>query len=141
MFVDTNVLVYALAEGAPYRDTARSALARYGASGEALCISRQIVREFLAVITRPRSWARAQRAADGVAVAQALMRDFDVLEDGPSVRDRMAALCRDFPFGGRQVHDANIVATTLAHGEQRLLTFSSANFQRFGSVITIESLP
>jgi predicted nucleic acid-binding protein len=39
--------------------------------------------------------------------------------------------------GGRQVHDANIVATMLAHGETRLLTFNEADFRRFSSVIEI----
>jgi predicted nucleic acid-binding protein len=29
------------------------------------------------------------------------------------------------------VHDANIVATMLAHGERRLLTFNLADFARF----------
>ena len=32
---------------------------------------------------------------------------------------------------GKQVHDANIVATMLAHGVGRLLTFNVADFQRF----------
>jgi predicted nucleic acid-binding protein len=43
-FVDTNVLVYATARGAPFRDRARAALARL-AIGEPLSVSRQILRE------------------------------------------------------------------------------------------------
>jgi hypothetical protein len=35
------------------------------------------------------------------------------------------------PLGRRQVHDANIVASMLAHGETRLLTFNAADFTRF----------
>ena len=54
-----------------------------------------------------------------------------VLEDGPSVARELDALCRSVPLGGRQVHDANIVATMLAHGETRLLTFNEADFRRF----------
>ena len=46
-------------------------------------------------------------------------------------------LCPHFSFGGRQVHDANIVATMLAHGERRLLTFNEADFRRFDSLIDI----
>ncbi len=34
-------------------------------------------------------------------------------------------------MGGRQVHDANIVATMLAHGETRLLTANRSDFRRF----------
>ena len=40
-------------------------------------------------------------------------------------------LCRDVEVGGRQVHDANIVAPMLAHGERRLLTFNGADFRRY----------
>ena len=46
-------------------------------------------------------------------------------------------LTRSFAFGGTQVHDANIVATMLAHGETRLLTFNEADFRRFGSLIEV----
>jgi hypothetical protein len=42
-----------------------------------------------------------------------------------------------YSFGGRQVHDANVVATMLAHGERRLLTFNVADFQRFAPPIEV----
>jgi hypothetical protein len=45
------------------------------------------------------------------------------------VWDRLMELSRPYSFGGRQVHDANIVATMLAHGERRLLTFNEADFR------------
>ena len=35
------------------------------------------------------------------------------------------------------MHDANIVATMLAHGERRLLTFNEADFRRFNPLIDI----
>jgi hypothetical protein len=43
-----------------------------------------------------------------------------VLEDGPAVWGELMTLTHAFSFGGKQVHDANIVATMLAHGETRL---------------------
>jgi predicted nucleic acid-binding protein len=46
-------------------------------------------------------------------------------------------LCRRYSFGGRQVHDANVVATILAHGELRLLTFNEADFRRFAGLIEV----
>ena len=44
---------------------------------------------------------------------------------------------RTVAFGGKQVHDANIVATMLAHGERRLLTFNGADFRRFEPMIEV----
>lgn len=137
MFIDTNVLVHASAPGAPDREKARAALARHAATGEPLRISRQILREFVAVITRPQIWAQAKTPAEAASAAVVLTRDFAILEDGPAVWDRLIELCGRFAFGGRQVHDANIVATMLAHGERRLLTFNDADFRRFAPLIEV----
>ena len=62
---------------------------------------------------------------------------FDVLEDGPCAARTLATLCRDVPVAGKQVHDANIVATMLAHGERRLLTFNGGDFRRYGERIEL----
>ena len=62
---------------------------------------------------------------------------FEVLEDGPNVTEFLLALCRELPVGGAQIHDANIVATMLAHGERRLLTFNAADFRRYATRIEL----
>ena len=49
------------------------------------------------------------------------------------------ALTRGFAFGGKQVHDANIVATMLAFDVPRLITYNGADFQRFAGLITVDS--
>ena len=46
-------------------------------------------------------------------------------------------LVRSVPMGGKQVHDANIVATMLAHGVGRLLTLNAADFRRFADRIEL----
>ena len=56
---------------------------------------------------------------------------------GPAVTDRLVSLCRQTPVGGRQIHDANIVATMLAYGERRLLTFNMADFRRYADRIEL----
>ncbi|HEX3884424.1 MAG TPA: PIN domain-containing protein [Stellaceae bacterium] len=137
MFVDTNVLVYAAAPGAPAQQRAIEALANHGGGEEGLRISRQVLREFVAVITRPQLWARPSSADEAAAAAIALAAAFDILEDGPAVWDQLVRLCRRVSFGGRQVHDANIVATMLAHGERRLLTFNDSDFRRFSDDIEL----
>ena len=61
----------------------------------------------------------------------------EVLEDGAGVTETLESLCRDVAVGGRQIHDANIVATMLAHGERRLLTFNAGDFRRYGDLIEL----
>lgn len=63
--------------------------------------------------------------------------EFDISEDGPDVTHLLAELCREVPVAGRQVHGANIVATMLAHGEHRLLTFDPGDFRRYGNRISL----
>jgi len=138
-FIDTNVLVYATAEGAPFQSKARAALIGLP-STEKLTISRQVLREYLAVMTRPQNWGKPLSLTEAMADAIAFARRFDVLEDGPAVWHQFAELSRHCSFAGRQVHDANIVATMLAHAEHRLLTFNTADFQRFGALIELVQL-
>lgn len=135
-FVDTNVLVQSTATNAPFHALARAALARLRAAGS-VAISRQVLREYLAAVTRPQSWAKALTLAEATADVDRFVQRFAVLEDGPHVWDELMTLTRGFAFGGKQVHDANIVATMLAHGETRLLTFNAADFRRFDSLIEV----
>ena len=135
-FVDTNVLVYATATSAPFRDRARAALVRLAAD-EQLSVSRQILREYVAVMTRPQTWGRALSLAEAMTDAAVFERRFTVLEDGQLEWDQLMDLSRLYSFGGRQVHDANVVATMLAHGERRLLTFNEADFRRFTPLIEV----
>jgi len=50
-------------------------------------------------------------------------------------------LRRHFVFAGRQIHDANIIATMIAYGERRLLTFNAGEgLQRIGALIELVQL-
>ena len=85
----------------------------------------------LAVVARPQGWPVPITRGEAPDDIGRLSRAFKVFEDGPRVTDMLLALCRDIQVGGRQVHDANIVATMLAHGERRLLTLNGADFRRY----------
>ena len=67
-------------------------------------------------------------------------RIFSIAEDGPSVLTELLRLLDRVSVGGRQIHDANIVATMLAHGINRLLTDNVSDFSRFSSVIEVVPL-
>ena len=137
MFVDTNVLVKARMLEAPDHDMARDGLKRAFDQPVPLRISRQVLREYLAVVTRPQTWAVDIGREDALNDVARLSATLEVLEDGPVVTDWLVSLCRQVPVGGRQIHDANIVATMLAHGERRLLTFNAADFRRYGDRIEL----
>ena len=137
MFIDTNVLIHSRILEAPDHNIARATLQRAFQDPEPMRISRQVMREYLSVITRPQTWPIAITRDDALDDVERLMSNFEILEDGPGVTESLIALCREVPVGGRQVHDANIVATMLAYGERRLLTFNTADFRRYGDRIEL----
>ena len=137
MFVDTNVLVNSRVPGAPHHDAARASLERAFRDPEPLRISRQVIREYLSVVTRPQTWPVAITREEALEDVSRLTGIFQVLEDGPLVTELLVELCREIPAGGQQIHDANIVATMLARGERRLLTFDAADFRRYGDRIEL----
>jgi len=75
--------------------------------------------------------------ADALADVGRLGRVLNIAEDGPEVFSELCFLLGRIPVTGKQVHDANIAATMLTHGETRLLTFNAADFRRFGSLIEV----
>ena len=137
MFIDTNVLVKSRIPGAPDHAAARAILERVFRYSEPLRISRQVIRDYLAVVTRPQTWPVAITREDALNDVSRLIGNFEILEDGPVVTESLVALCREVPAGGRQIHDTNIVATMLAHGERRLLTFNVSDFRRYGDRIEL----
>ena len=100
-------------------------------------MSRQVVRGYL---TRPQSWPVAITREEALEDASRLLGSFEVLEDGPIVTESLLSLCHEVSVGGRQINDANIVATMLARGERRLLTFSTSDFRRFEDRIELMGL-
>ena len=137
MFVDTNVLVNSRVLEAPQHAIARMHLERAFSDDEPLTINRQIIREYLAVVTRPRNWPVPITYEEALEDVSRLLSTYEVLEDGPVVTDRLLELCRSVPAGGKQIHDANIVATMLAYGERRLLMLNAADFRRYADRIEL----
>ena len=102
MSVDTNVLVKARILEVPDHDIARASLERAFEEAESLCISRQVLREYLAVVTRPQTWPVAIGREDALDDVERLVAAFEVWEDGPVVTDRLVSLCREASVvGGR----------------------------------------
>jgi predicted nucleic acid-binding protein len=139
-FIDTNVLVYATVPVSPLHAAAVAALAAERAAGRPLWVSRQVLREYLAVLSRPNVFNPSFSAAQLVQQVLALQALFLVAEDSAAVTANLLNLLTTVPVGGKQVHDANIVATMQAYNIPRLLTHNTADFARFASVITVVPL-
>lgn len=139
--LDTNVLLAATDEARPEHDEALAALNVWPASGVVLYTSGQILREYLAVATRPTEQnGLGLERPDAVANARALRQRQYVLSEDRKVSDGLLELLEVVQCSGKQVHDANIVATMLAHGVDTLVTMNVGDFARFGDRVNVVRL-
>lgn len=137
VFLDTNILVYANVAESPLHDAALAAIETSYEVGIELWISRQVLREFLAVLSRPQRFANPMPISTLIERVHFFERYFRVAEDGPRVTERLLALLEQVTVGGKLVHDANIVATMQAYGICQLLTHNTDDFTRFSSFISL----
>ena len=140
IFVDTNVLVYANVATAAEHLVARQALPYHAQAGSPLWIRRPVLREYLSTLTRPQTFAAPQPRQVVVARIRYFQSEFFVANDTEAVTEHLLALLEQVRVGGKQVHDANIVATMLANGVTRLLTANPSDFVRFARYIGITAL-
>ncbi|MEA2753777.1 MAG: hypothetical protein QOJ54_66 [Aliidongia sp.] len=139
VFLDTNVLIYAGRPESVQHDAALAALKRLEMEGCSFWISSQVLREYLAVVTRPQSMIPALPMAEAIADVRRFMDLFDIAEDRPTILDRLLRIVTAYPTAGKQSHDAHLVATMVDYGINRLLTFNRRDFERFASFIRLEA--
>lgn len=137
VMLDTNVLLSATDQARTEHADALCVVSQWPARGTTLFLSGQILREYLAVATRPVvSRGLGLAGPDALANARAF-RDRAVLlpEDG-DVASRLLNLLADTSSTGKIVHDANVVATMLTHRIDALVTSNVKDFARFSPYIT-----
>lgn len=137
VWIDTNVLIYANLALSPFHQAAVTQLETLDQQGCELWLSRQTLREYLAVLTKPNVLTALLPITALAADVRYFGARFLVGEDGQQVTETLLDLLTRFPTGGKQVHDANIVATMLRYGVTHLLTHNVKDFVRFSSVITV----
>lgn len=142
VFVDTNILLAATDRGRAEHLAAQRILELWPAEGVTLFTSGQVIREYLAVATRPlRSNGLGLTVAEALGNVRELRRRLHALDEGVAVQDQLLALVEGHGVCDKQVHDANIVATMLAGGVDALLTLNVEDFRGFEGEIELVALP
>jgi predicted nucleic acid-binding protein len=136
-FLDTSILVYASVVQAPWHTEALNAILAREQSGTELWTSRQVLREYLAALSRPQTFTPPIPITILIAEIQAFENRFQIVEDNYQVTANLLTLLNQVPVGGKQIHDANIVATMQVYGLSYLLTHNISDFDRFTNYITV----
>ncbi len=137
IFLDTNVLVYASIRTSPLHEVARSKLVQYRKTGAQLWLSQQILREYLATVTRPQLFTPPVDLQEAIQDIRLFQRQFQVADSTSRVTGHLLALLESVQAAGKQIHDANIVATMQAYEITHLVTNNVDDFRRFSHLITI----
>ena len=136
IFVDTNVIVYASTLECPQHAVALGRRREFQAAGRELWISNQVLREYLAVRTRPQTQGTLVPARTVIERIDYFRTHFKVAQDTARVMEKLLTLVQQVEVGGKQIHDANIVATMLSSGVTHLLTHNVEDFDRYSAFIT-----
>jgi predicted nucleic acid-binding protein len=141
VLVDTNVLLSATAPSRADHEAATRVLNLWPGRGVRLCTSGQILREYLVVATRPAELngleLDVRQACENVSSIRARAR---YLDETFSVFARLAELVTRLECSGKQIHDANVVATALAHDVGAIVTANVGDFARFAERIELLDL-
>jgi predicted nucleic acid-binding protein len=101
IFLDTNALVFANIEEAPLHEAALTAIQSREHAGIAVWVSRQVLRAYLATLSRPQVFTPPIPAEKLVTQVQSFISRFQVAEDTTQVTERLLALIQQFPTGGK----------------------------------------
>jgi predicted nucleic acid-binding protein len=136
--VDTNVLLAATDRS---RESHIAATDFLSEDERRLAVSPQIVREYLAVSTRPvEANGLGLSGEDAVANVEQFLDEMELLVEGPGTTRRLLGLIRDGSAAGKQVHEANVVAVALAHQAAAIVADNTRHFARFAQLIAVEDL-
>lgn len=122
--VDTNLLVYATVSGNPWFQESRRWLTALQDKEIVLCVTTQILREYLVVLTRGAIFETTFTVEEAVNELEALLPSLVVLEETTDTAARLREIIRHHQVRGKQIHDANIVATMLSYDITHLATFN-----------------
>ena len=132
VMLDTNVLLAATDQGRAGHRDALTVLNDWAAGHTDLCTSGQILREYLTVATRPAEKnGLGLNLPDALGNVRAIRERTTLLTEDSKVTDRLLGLLADVDCRGKQVHDANLVATMLVHGISTIVTVNMEDFTRF----------
>ena len=138
LFLDTSLIVAASVSFHPSNAEAVAFIATLVNEDTPLCISPQICREFVTVLTRKPIGGKTFTVEEALAALSTWQKTSILLEENEATAAQWAQLVEKYQVRGKQVHDCNIVAVMLVHGVPRLGTRNASDFARYDELIAVE---
>lgn len=138
-FVDTNVLLRAIHHTLPNHLETNTLIYQMWDDDVELWISRQVIREYLVQVTHPNTFRVPETLAEIMEDIANIRSLFRIVDETRETTDQLLKLLQKYPTVGKQIHDANIVATMMVNGIDTLLTINVADMKRFSAEIKVIS--
>ena len=140
-FIDTNILLRAMIPDMARHAEAEEIIVKLWAEDADLWISRQVIREYLVQATHPNTFATPLTLEQVTRQIETILSLFHVADDTAEVTSNLMTLLKETPTSGKQIHDANIIATMMVYDIRLLATFNPDHMKRFASHISLIPLP
>jgi hypothetical protein len=130
--VDTNLLVYAHREDAPWHDPAYARISELAEGRTAWAIPWSCLHEFLAIVTHPRIYAPPTPLAVAVDQVEAWLESpsLTLLAETEIYWPALRTALQEGRIAGPLVHDARVAALCRLHGVRELWS-ADRDFSRF----------
>jgi predicted nucleic acid-binding protein len=139
VFVDTNVLLRSTILQFPDYATVKPFVDTFILRGDELWISGQVIREYFNQTTRPQSFMQPLDSVQIDVQFKKIRAVFKIASETEAVIEQFIRLIQAYPTGGKQVHDANLVATMLVYDIETMLTINVDDLKRFEDKISLIS--
>ena len=137
IFFDTNILVYLSSQESPFHlrvlEKVKELFDKYE-----IWISRQVLREYAVVMTNS---SLLQKPLSSDEVEKDLEKwgsIFRVADEIEETTINLRKLIVLFDVKGKNIHDANIIATMKTYNIERLFTLNLKDFKRFNEIRLIQ---
>ena len=133
IFLDTNILVYLANEDSPFHFRSAEKFKEIAGKSE-LWISRQVLREYAVVMTRPGIVEKPLSSNEVASDIEKWESIFQIADETEEVTGILVELIKTHDIKGKKIHDANIVAAMMANSIQTLFTLNVDDFKKFKKI-------
>ena len=137
ILIDTNVLIYFSFNDSPLYNKASEKLNYYRNNAYELCITTQVIREFLVTYTRLLKDMKTPLADDFVEKTIEFFEQYKLYSENEFTTRQLISNILKYNLSGKIIHDANIVSLMQSYNIKHILTHNVDDFMRFDDITII----
>jgi predicted nucleic acid-binding protein len=138
VLLDTNILLRSVELKHPMHGPAQAAVDVLLGNNENLVLVAQNLYDFWVASTRPVAQNGLGLEPSQTASELAKFKNqFALHDDTPAIRPAWEQLVMKYQVIGKNAHDARLVAAMITHSIKQILTFNTADFQRYNEIEAI----